>query len=155
MLPRAALARIGTPDRSTVDINVPGETRPAVSETENPPTRSSRTDVLDQVLHLSGGFTTQDRPWVLDSLAGLVPHLSRWDPAEMMIDVSVKHRDAKEQQVTLRAELAGYPPIVAKAVDRDLDRALAEAKREFIQQLEDEKKKRDPKSNRLLRKKTS
>jgi ribosome-associated translation inhibitor RaiA len=71
----------------------------------------------------------------------------------MILDVSVKHRDSKEQQVTLRAELAGYPPLVAKAADRDLNRAVAEAKRELIQQIEDGKKRRDPKSNRLLRKK--
>jgi hypothetical protein len=126
-----------------------------VSETENPATGSSRTGILDQALRLSGGLSEADRPWVLDALSTLGPHLSRWDPAAMIIDVSVKHRDGKEQQVTLRAELAGYPPIVAKAVDRDLNRALAEAKREFLQQLEDEKKKREPKNNRLLRKKTS
>jgi ribosome-associated translation inhibitor RaiA len=125
-----------------------------VSETENPPTGTTRTGILDQVVHLSGGFSEAERPSVLDALSGLVPHLARWDPARVLLDVSVKHRDAKEQQVTLRAELPGYPPVVAKAVDRDLARALAEAKRELIQQIEDEKKKREPKNNRLLRKKT-
>jgi ribosome-associated translation inhibitor RaiA len=129
--------------------------RPAVSETENPPTGSPGTGVLEQVVHLSGGFSATERRWVLDALTGLEPHLSRWDPADMKLDVSVKHRDGKEQQVTVRAELPRYPPIVARAVDRDLNRALAEAKRELIQQIEDEKKKREPKSNRLLRKKTS
>jgi ribosome-associated translation inhibitor RaiA len=124
-----------------------------VSETENSPTGSPGTGVLDQMLRLSGGFSDKDRPWVLDVLAGLGPHLSRWDPAGVLLDVSVKHRDGKEQQVTLRAELPGYPPMVAKAADRDLNRALAEVKRELVQQIEDEKKKRDPKSNRLLREK--
>jgi ribosome-associated translation inhibitor RaiA len=128
--------------------------RPAVSEIENPPTDSPDTGVLDRMIHLSGGFSGPERRWVLDALAGLEPHLSRWDPADMKLDVSVKHRDTKEQQVTLRAELPGYPPIVAKAVDRDLNRALAEAKRELVHQIEDEKKKREPKNNRLLRKKT-
>ena len=124
-----------------------------MSENQNLPTGSSRTDILDKVLHLGGGFSDADRPWLLEALSGLVPHLSRWDTESMKLDLSVKHRDSKEQQVTLRAELAGYPPIVAKAVDRDLNRALAEAKRELIQQIEDEKKKREPKSNRLLREK--
>jgi ribosome-associated translation inhibitor RaiA len=126
-----------------------------VSETQNPLTGSSRTSVLDEVVHLSEGFSDADRPWVLEALSGLVPHLSRWDPARVSLDVSVKHRDGKEQQVTLRAELPGFPPVVAKAVDRDLHHALAEAKREFIQQIEDEKQKREPKNNRLLRKKTT
>jgi ribosome-associated translation inhibitor RaiA len=126
-----------------------------VSENQNVPTDSSPTAILDTVVHLSGGLSTADRPWVLEALSGLVPHLSRWDSESMTLDVSVKHRDGKEQQVTLRAELAGYPPIVAKAVDRDLRHALAEAKRELIQQIQDEKTKRDPKSNRLLRQKPS
>jgi ribosome-associated translation inhibitor RaiA len=73
----------------------------------------------------------------------------------MTVDVSVKDRDSKQQQVTLRADLPGYPQLVAKAVDPDLGLALAEAKRDLIQQIEDEKKKREPKSNRLLRKKTT
>jgi ribosome-associated translation inhibitor RaiA len=126
-----------------------------VSEPENPRTGGARTGILDEVLQLTGGFSDADRPWLLDALSGLVPHLSRWDPAGVRVDASVKHRDGKEQQVTLRAELPGYPQVVAKAVDRDLDRALAEAKRELIEQIEDEKRKREPKSNRLLRKKTS
>jgi hypothetical protein len=120
--------------------------RPAVSQTP-------RSGILDDVLRLSGGFAEADRQWVVAALSGLEIHLSRWQPGEMILDVSVKHRDSKEQQATLRAELAGYPPLVAKAADRDLNRAVAEAKRELIQQIEDGKKRRDPKSNRLLRKK--
>ena len=124
-----------------------------MSETDNPRTGRPHVGILDEVLHLSGGFSEADRPWVLNALSGLEPHLSRWDPAGMTVDVSVKHRGAKEQQVTLRAELPGYPQVVAKSVDRDLDRALAEAKHRLIEQIEDEKQKRDPKSNRQLREK--
>jgi hypothetical protein len=128
--------------------------RPAVSEIQNPPTSTPGTGVLDRVLHLSGGFSATDRRWVLEALAGLEPHLSRWDPEAGQLFLSVQHRDGKEQLVTLRAELPGYPPMVAKAADRDLNRALAEAKRELVQQIDDEKQKREPKNNRLLRKKT-
>ena len=85
----------------------------------------------------------------------LEPHLSRWDPAGMDVDVSVKERGGREQQVTLRADLPGYPQLVVKAADPDLDRALAEAKRELVRQIEEEKRKREPKSNRQLRKKTT
>ena len=126
-----------------------------MSETENPGTGSPRTGILDEALHVGRGFSEADRPWVLEALSGLEPHLSRWDPAGMTVDVSVKHRDGKEQQVTLRAELPGYPELLAKSVDRDLDRALAEARRELIVQIEDHRRKREPKSNRLLRKKTT
>jgi hypothetical protein len=125
-----------------------------VSEPQNPSTGSPRTGFLDGVLHLSGGFSATDRHWVLDALSGLEPHLSRWDPAAVQLFLSVQDRDGKEQTVTLRAELPGYPPIVAKAADRDLNRALAEVKRALVHQVEDEKKKREPENNRLLRKKT-
>jgi hypothetical protein len=112
-------------------------------------------NILDEVLHLSGGFSESDRPRALDALSALVPHLSRWQPDEMLVDVSVKDRDGREQTVTLRAELSGYPQLLAKASNAHLDAALVDARREFVRQLEDEKKKRDPKSNRMLRKKTT
>jgi hypothetical protein len=44
---------------------------------------------------------------------------------------------------------------VAGATDRHLERALAEAKREVIRQIDDEKSVREPKSNRHLRRKTT
>jgi ribosome-associated translation inhibitor RaiA len=126
-----------------------------MSEIENPGTGSPHTGILDEMLHLGHGLSEADRPRVLEALSRLEPHLSRWDPAGITVDVSVKDRDGKEQQVTLRADLPGYRQLVAKAADPNLDRALAEAKRELLQQLEDEKKKREPKNNRLLRTKTT
>jgi ribosome-associated translation inhibitor RaiA len=111
----------------------------------------TRTAVLDQILHVSGGFSEAERQRLLHALAELTPHLSRWDPADMQLDVSVKQRDSKEQKVSIRASLPGYPTLVATAVDHDLDRALADARRDLIRQIEDEKRKRQPKDNRHLR----
>jgi ribosome-associated translation inhibitor RaiA len=124
-----------------------------VSETENPGTESSQTGILDDVLVLSGGLSEAARPLVRDRLSTLETHLSRWDPAGVTVEVSVKNREGREQQVMLRADLPGYPPLVAKVVDPNLDSALASAKRELIRQVEDEKTKREPKSNRQLRNK--
>jgi ribosome-associated translation inhibitor RaiA len=126
-----------------------------VGETENPGAGSADTGLLDEVLHLGRGFSDDDRPWVLEALSRLEPHLSRWDPASMTVDVSVKDRDSAQPQVTLRADLPGYPQLVAKATRASVDQALAEAKRELIQQIEAEKRKREPKSNRQLRKKAT
>jgi hypothetical protein len=122
----------------------------AVSETEN-----KRHDVLDQAVRLGAGFKGGERPWVLEALSALVPHVARWDPDDVDVEISVKDRDGKEQHVTLRADLPGYSPVVAVAADRNLDRALAEAKRELIRQIEDQKSMREPKANRQLRKKTT
>jgi ribosome-associated translation inhibitor RaiA len=131
-----------------------------VSESDNPPTEDARTDdprtgILDRVLHLGAGVSDADRRWILDALAVLERHLSRWDPADVSVDVSVKDRGGREQQVTVRADLPGYPPLVAKAAHADLLVALAEAKRELIRQVEEEKQKREPKKNRRLRRKAT
>jgi ribosome-associated translation inhibitor RaiA len=119
-----------------------------MSEIEN-----TRSDVLDDVLRLGAGFADDDRRWVLEALESLAPHLARWSSAKVDVEISVKDRGGKEQQVTLLADLPGYPPVVAKAANQQLDRAIAEAKRELVRQIEDAKGKREPKDNRRLREK--
>jgi ribosome-associated translation inhibitor RaiA len=123
--------------------------------TDDPGTGDPGTGILDQVLHLGAGLSDADRSWVLDALSVLERHLSRWDPADVSVDVSVKDRGGREQQLTVRADLPGYPPVVAKAAHPDLLVALAEAKRELIRQVEEEKQKREPKNNRRLRRKAT
>lgn len=119
-----------------------------MSEIEN-----TRSDVLDEVLRLGAGFADDDRRWVLEALESLVPHLARWDSAKVDVEISLKDRGGKKQQVTLLADLPGYPPVVAKVANQQLDRAIAEAKRELVRQIEDAKGKREPKDNRRLREK--
>jgi ribosome-associated translation inhibitor RaiA len=114
---------------------------------------NTRGDVLGDVLRLGAGIADGDRRWVLDALESLAPHLARWDSATVDVEICVKDRRGKEQQVTLLADLPGYPPVVAKAANQQLDRAIAEAKRELVRQIEDAKGKREPKDNRHLREK--
>ncbi len=112
-------------------------------------------DVLDEnTVHIGAGFKERDRALVLEALSPLAPHLGRWVPSDIGIDVSVKDRDGKEQRITLRTTLPGLPPLVAVASDPHLVRALSEAKRELIRQIEDQKTAREPKNNRQLREKT-
>jgi ribosome-associated translation inhibitor RaiA len=114
-----------------------------------------RRDVLDQrAIHVGGGFKEQERPYLLEALAALGPHLARWKPDEVDVEVSVHDRGGKEQRVTLRAILPGFPALVAVAADRDLSRALGEAKRELIRQIDHHKSEREPKNNRRLRSET-
>lgn len=121
-----------------------------MSETQN-----QRPDVLDEVLRFGTGFKDGERPWVQEALSALAPHLARWSADDVDVEISVKDRDGKEQHVTLRADLPGYSPLVAVAADPNLDRALAEAKRELIRQIEDHKSMREPKHNRRLRRTTT
>jgi hypothetical protein len=96
----------------------------------------------------------KERPFVLDSLSTLGPYLGRWDPRDVDIDVSLQDRGGNEQRITLRTTLPGLPPLVAVAENPDVARALGEAKRELIRQLEHQKSAREPMNNPRLRRAT-
>ena len=114
----------------------------------------SRNILRENVIHVGAGFVAKERPHVLDALSTLRPHLGRWDPSDVDIEVTLQDRGGREQRVTLRASLPGRPPLVAVADNRDLTRALGEAKRELIRQLEHQKSAREPMNNRRLRNST-
>ncbi len=112
--------------------------------------RDEQRNAFDEhVLHVGAGFKENERPHVLETLSTLGQHLlGRWDPRDMDVEVSLQDRGGKEQRVTLRTSLPGRPPLVAVAENSDITRALCEAKRELIRQLEHQKSERDPMSNR-------
>ena len=87
---------------------------------------------------------------MVETLSALGPHLGKWDPRDVNVDVSLQDRGGKEQRVTLRTSLPGHPPLVAVAENPDITRALCEAKRELIRQLEHQKSAREPMNNRRL-----
>jgi ribosome-associated translation inhibitor RaiA len=105
----------------------------------------------ENVIRVGAGFVAKERPFVLDSLSTLGPHLGRWDPRDVDIDVSLQDRGGNEQRITLRTRLPGLPPLVAVAENPDVTRALGEAKRELIRQLEHQKSAREPMNNRRRR----
>ncbi len=108
-----------------------------------------RDDFGERVLHVGAGFKEKERSHVLETLATLGPHLlGRWDPRDIDVEVSLQDRGGKEQRVTLRTSLPGRPPLVAVAENPDITRAICEAKRELIRQLEHQKSARDPMSSR-------
>ncbi|WP_235658337.1 hypothetical protein [Mycolicibacterium moriokaense] len=108
----------------------------------------------ENVIRVGAGFVAKERPLVLDTLSALEPHLGRWDPHDVDIDVSLQDRGGNEQRITLRARLPGLPQLVAVAENSDIARALADAKRELIRQLEHQKSAREPMNNRRLRRAT-
>jgi ribosome-associated translation inhibitor RaiA len=115
---------------------------------------NQRNSVRENVIHVGAGFVAKERPHVLAALSTLETHLGRWDSRDVDVDVSLQDRGRREQRVTLRTSLPGLPPLVAVADDPDLTRALGEAKRELIRQLEHQKSAREPMNNRRLRRAT-
>jgi ribosome-associated translation inhibitor RaiA len=102
------------------------------------------------VLHVGAGFVAKERPHVLESLATLGPHLGRWNPQDISLEVTLQDRGRREQRVTLRTTLPGLTPLVAIADNTDITRALHDAKRELIRQLEHQKSTHEPMHNRKL-----
>ena len=108
----------------------------------------------DKAIRVGAGFVAKERLHVLEALSALGPHLGRWDPRDVDVDVSLQDRGGIEQRITLRVRLPGLPPLVAVAENPDITRALGEAKRELIRQLEHQKSAREPMNNRRLRRAT-
>ncbi len=103
----------------------------------------------EHVLHVGAGFKEKERPHVLETLSTLAPHLlGRWHARDIDVEVSLQDRGGKEQRVTLRTSLPGHEPLVAVAENPDITRAICDAKRELIRQLEHQKSARDPMSSR-------
>lgn len=113
-----------------------------------------RNALSEKVFHLGAGFKAREHPHVIETLSGLGPHLGRWHPTDVDVEVSLQDRGGTEQRVTLRTTLPGLPPLVATADDPDLTRALSEAKRELIRQIEHHKPARARMNNRQLRSET-
>lgn len=111
-----------------------------------------RNELSENAVRLGAGFVAEERPHVLATLSSLGPHLARSRGGR--VDVSVQNRDGKDQRVTLRTTLPGLNPVVAVANDPDLTRALHDAARELIRQLEHQKSMREPLHNRRLRDRT-
>ena len=108
----------------------------------------------ENAIHVGVGFVAKEHPHLVEMLSALGPHLGKWDPRHVDLDVSLQDRGGKEQRVTLRTTLPGQPPLVAVAENPDINRALSEAKRELIRQLEQQKSAREPMNNRRLRRAT-
>ena len=104
----------------------------------------------ENVIHVGAGFVAKERPHVVEALSTLEPHLGRWDPNDVNVEVSLQDRGRKEQRVTLRTSLPGLPPLVAVAENPDITRALCDAKGALIRQIEHQKSAREPMNNRRL-----
>ncbi len=112
--------------------------------------RKRRNILRENVIHVGKGFVAKERPLVVETLSKLGPHLGKWDARDVNVDVSLLDRGGKEQRVILRTSLPGLPSLVAVAENPDITRALCDAKRELIRQIERQKSAREPMKNRRL-----
>jgi ribosome-associated translation inhibitor RaiA len=116
---------------------------------------NSPAEILAGRLRLGAGFSDEESGHVLELLAPLGRHLVRWSPEDVDLELLVKNRGGSEQKVTLEAWLPGWPSLVATAVNRDLDQALVEVRKEMIRQIDDQKAKHEPRKGRATRQKSA
>ena len=114
-------------------------------------TEHGPTGTLEERLRLGAGFAAADRLRILGALSALAPHLSGWEHDQVDLEVSLKDTEGADQKVTLQAWLARRLHLVATSHERDLDRALAEVRRDLIRQIEDERSRREPRERRKTR----
>ena len=117
-----------------------------MSKSEN----EERNNLPENAIRVGAGFVAKERPHVVEMLSTLGPHLGKWDPRDVNVDVSLHDRGGKEQRVILRTILPGLTPLVAVAENPDVTHALSDAKRELIRQIEHQKSAREPMNNRRL-----
>ena len=98
--------------------------------------RRQRNVFHENVIRVGAGFVAKERPHVVATLSTLGPHLGKWDSRDVNVVVSLQDRGGKEQRVILSTSLPGLPPLVAVAENPDITRALCDAKRELIRQIE-------------------
>jgi len=97
----------------------------------------------ENLIHVGAGFVAKERPHVVETLSTLAPYLAKWE-RDADVEVSLQDRGGREQRITLRTSLPGHAPLVAVAENPDITRALNEAKRELIRQIQRQKSVREP-----------
>src|ERR1700738_3839907 len=113
--------------------------------------KKQRNIVHENVIRIGAGFAAKEHPHVVETLSMLGPHLGRWGSRGVNVDVSLQDRGGKEQRVTLRTSLPGLTPLIAVAENPDITRALGDAKRELIRQLDHQRSAYEPTHNRRSR----
>jgi ribosome-associated translation inhibitor RaiA len=84
-----------------------------------------------------GEFRADEYDKVRDLLFGrLERRLSRWDPEQVELELSVKERDTPSQKTVLECWIAGAPRVVGTSKEQDLDKAVVEVRDDVWRQVD-------------------
>lgn len=89
-------------------------------------------------LRLGPGLLESDRAEVVAALSSLNRHLAHWRPDQIDLRLSVRDRNFSDQKVTLEIWLPGRHSLLASAGAADLNKALVEARKIAIREIEAE-----------------
>lgn len=103
---------------------------------------NGRNPASTEQLRVGAGFAEAERGEILSRLSKLDRKLKRFDADATALEVSVKARDSKEQQVVLEARLPGLERMVAVSKESKLNAALTDVRDELWRQIDDAVNKR-------------
>ena len=92
--------------------------------------------VVEQI-HLGFGFHEDERELVVTALGALDRHLERWRAQSIDLHLSVKDRGHSGQCVTLEARLPRRPSLIVHVSDLNIERALVEARRLMVREIDE------------------
>ena len=82
-------------------------------------------------------FRSDEHDKVLNLLFGrLERRLSRWEPDQVELEISVKDRDTPSQRTVLECWIAGAPKFVGTSTERDLGKAVIEVRDDVWRQVD-------------------
>jgi ribosome-associated translation inhibitor RaiA len=92
---------------------------------------------MSERLRIVPEFRADEYDWIRDLLFGrLERRLSRWEPSQVELELSVKDRDTPKQRLTLECWISGVPRMVATSTERELHTAVAEVRDDLWRQVD-------------------
>ncbi|SFO76179.1 hypothetical protein SAMN05660464_1035 [Geodermatophilus dictyosporus] len=129
-------------------MSSPDPIRPA---REGAPATGTEPATVAGCLRLAAGLTQQERQVLVRMLARLDAQLARHPARDVELEVSLKGRGSPGQRLTLECWIPGRPRLVASSAQRHLDEAVRRVCEGLRRQLDDTATRREPRSNRRLR----
>lgn len=93
--------------------------------------------ILAERLRIVSEFRADERAYVLEQLGDkLDKRLSRWDPEQVELELSVKERGTPSQKMVLECWIAGQPKMVATSTEGELQAALHDVRQDLFTQID-------------------
>lgn len=93
--------------------------------------------IVEERLRIVPEFRPEEYAQVTQVVSGkLDRRLSRWNPEQVELELSVKDRDTAKQRTVLECWIAGLPKMVATSRETDLNRAVTEVRDDLFKQID-------------------
>lgn len=92
--------------------------------------------ILEDRLRIVPEFRPEEYDTVRDLMAGkLERRLSRWEPSDVELEISVKDRETSKQRMALECWISRLPKFVATSTKQELEAAVIECRDDLYTQV--------------------